>query len=111
LLSFVAIFASKLWLLNLLFLVFLAPIPAYFRYYFEKRAYRTSFIFGKFLYGYSDYDLEKVRDQITEQLSKSFYYFAWPFPKMIKRELSDMRFLQFDEYKEIIAFVEKMKNP
>ena len=104
-LSLVAIFASKFWLLFLLFLLFLAPIPSYGRYYWEKRAFRISLIFKKHYYNYNETELKKTRDWIILQMTKNFYYFAWPFPKWVEKDLKNMDFMETNEYKEIISFI------
>ena len=103
LLAFVAIFASKLWLLWLLALLFLAPIPSYGRYHFEKRAYRVLFVFEKNLYGTTDFGF--LRDFIKEEMITSHYYYTWPFPKWIDNDLKDMKFMDETDYKEIADFI------
>lgn len=104
LLSFFAIWFSNLWLLCLLFLLFLAPIPAWFRYHWEKRAYRTSFILFA---NESEETKQQIRNWIVSELSKQYYYFAWPFPKNIDNDLKDMSFVNEKEYKEIEDFLKR----
>jgi len=104
-LSLVAIFASKLWLLWLFAILFLAPIPSFGRYYLEKRAYRTSFVFGKYLYNYEEVGFADLRNWINGQLSTKAYYFALPFPKWVDNDLKNTEFLDTVEYQEIANFI------
>lgn len=103
LLSLLAIFFSKLWLLCLLFLLWLAPIPSMPRYFWEIRAYRTAFLI------FSDEEIirSEIRKWISNELTTRYYYWTWPFPKYIDKDLSDMSFLEREEYKEIKEFLDK----
>jgi len=93
----------------LLFLIFLAPIPAPFRYWFELRAYRTSILFARKEDKLSDEQMVPIYEWITKQLSTNLYYFTWPFPGMIMKHLKDESFLNEDEYQEIVKTI-SIKN-
>lgn len=62
------------WEFALIPLLLLAPIPAYFRMYYERRAYTISM--------YATYKLNCIQSLPSEYvqfLTGSEYYFAWPF--------------------------------
>ena len=79
LLFFPLLFVS--WKLALLALLFAAPLPAYFRMNFEKRAYFTS------LYVLNEYgkklnfnpSLDKQKYDFVNQFKSSSYYWMWYF--------------------------------
>jgi hypothetical protein len=106
--SFFAVFLSKTWLICLLFLLFAAPIPSYGRYYLEKKAYYVSIIFAKYLFKASNADLVATKQKICDQLSKKYYYFAWPFPKLILKDIEKMSKNELIKYKDIIEFILKI---
>lgn len=62
-------------------LILLAPIPAFFRMQFEKRAYfvslYVSYILGKRLKFNPVLDIKK--EKFKNQFKNSSYYFMWPF--------------------------------
>lgn len=93
----------------LLFLLFLAPIPAPFRYWFELRAYRTSILFARKEDKLKDEEMLPIYEWITKQLSTNLYYFTWPFPSMITKHLKDESFLEQEEYQGIIKNI-SIKN-
>jgi hypothetical protein len=69
------------WKLALIFLVFLLPLPAYFRMYFEKRAYISN-LYVLYRLGNKlkfNVDLEYNKDFNLSQFKNSYYYFMWPF--------------------------------
>lgn len=68
-------------------LIFLLPLPAYGRYIFELRAYRTRQLLER-NFG-SAVGVKQAEDDCVEQLSKQWYYFTWPFPSMIRKALLD----------------------
>jgi|ERR1035437_4163522 hypothetical protein len=74
------------WKIALLFLIFAAPIPSYFRMYFERRAYFASLYvmskLGKKLN--FDPELNKNKDYFVEQFKGPFYYFMFPFNSINK---------------------------
>jgi hypothetical protein len=69
------------WLWLLVFVLFLGPIPSYFRMYFERKAYTYSLYTMNQLNikGHYSIDLNKQADFFTEQFTGSAYYFMWPF--------------------------------
>ena len=83
-LSLGAIWGGKLWLLNLLWLLCLAPLPAPFRTAEEKLAYTMSMAVYYWRWG-------NVPDAYVERLATQFYtakyYFMWPFKKSIIKAL------------------------
>lgn len=74
------------WKLSLLCLLFLAPIPAIFRMYFEKRAYLTSLYVLNALGNKMSFNpgLDKQKEGFVEQFKDSDYYFMWPFKTVDK---------------------------
>lgn len=107
LLSLLAIFGSAMWLLSLFALLFLAPIPAYWRYKLELKAYRTTVIFARKVWGYKDGSMSIIHKWIISQLATKWYYFTWPFAKTIEKALKDESFMQEEPYQEIIKFLDK----
>jgi len=107
-LALIAIFAflniNLLWFLFAL--VFLAPIPAIGRFILEIRAYRTSIIYFKVVYGYTDIELKSLYKWIIGQLATKYYYFTWPFPKHMEKVLEERDFMNKEEYKQITKFLE-----
>jgi hypothetical protein len=92
----------------LLFLLFLAPIPAYFRYYWEKRAFRISIVFARKVFKYTDEQVKLYTHSfIVNNLSERYYYWAMPFKSVIYKDLADESFMQDPFYKEFIDFVDK----
>ena len=84
LLFFPMLFVS--WKLALLFLICAAPLPAYFRMKFEKRAYLVSlYVTDKLSKKYNftaNLDVQKVH--LLEQFSTSAYYYMWVFKNLNK---------------------------
>lgn len=111
LLSFLAIGLGLNWLWCLLFLLCLAPIPAPFRYMFELEAYRVLLVFYKYAWHTSPGIVQMGKDRIIKNLAKSDYYFTWPFPKMIQKDLDKQDKIKkeqySEQYSEIIAFLER----
>lgn len=89
----------------LLFLVFLAPIPAPFRYWFELRAYRVAILFARKRDKLDSESMTGVYDWIKEQLSTSLYYYTWPFPDKIVKDLKDESFMSLPDYKPILVWI------
>ena len=79
LLSFFALWFSKAWLWNLLFLVFILPFPAYWRAEKEFEAYMMN-IFIAYKQGYLT---DKYIQSRAKHFYRSSYYFMWPFKKSI----------------------------
>lgn len=69
------------WKIALLALLFAAPMPSFFRMYFEKRAYLTSMYalseIGKKLN--FDPGLDRQKSSFLDHFKTSSYYFMWPF--------------------------------
>lgn len=90
----------------LLFLLFAAPLPAYWRYQLELKAYRISLLFAKHVYGYTTKeDLAIIHRWIIAQLATKYYYFTWPFPSLIKKDLENEEALKTTEYDKIVKFL------
>jgi len=75
------------WFLLLLLLA-LVPWPSPWRYWGEIRAYRLDLLFCEYVWGWPKGEgLHKHMQKVTvEQLSGSYYYFAWPFPNQIIKD-------------------------
>ena len=94
------------WMFLFLFaLGFLAPLPAPFRYQFELRGYRVSILLGRVIYRYSPSEMNQIRDWIKKEMTTGSYYFAWPFPSKIDRDLHDESFIMEPRYQEILEFL------
>lgn len=72
-LSLLSVRCSHLWLLALGFLVFLGPLPAYFRMRYELRGYTMTMAVNKWIWG------DVNRDYVTSEFTGPEYYFMWPF--------------------------------
>jgi hypothetical protein len=119
LLSIFAVFAvlNPWMLLCLLFLVFLAPCPSYGRYKAELNGYRTSILLARnrpttdnyrtVTFGFTDDEMVQLRTWISKQMTTANYYFAWPFPSWIERDLKDEGFMMEPRYQEIIKFLQR----
>lgn len=74
------------WKIAIFFLLFLLPIPAYFRMIEEKRAYTMSlYVMNKLnaMYNYNII-LETHKNSFVEEFKTSSYYFMWPFQSVMK---------------------------
>lgn len=109
LLALLSIFAflSPWMLLCLLFLLFLAPIPAPFRYKFEVSGYRTTILFARKVYHYTDEQMAQLYQWVSSQMTTGNYYFAFPFPGKIAKDLKDESFMLEPRYVEIIDFLKR----
>lgn len=87
LLFFPMLFIS--WKIAIFFLLFLLPIPAYFRMKYEKRAYLTSLYVIHVLSIKKNFAvmLEKQKDNYLQYFKNSDYYFMWIFG--LKNEFED----------------------
>lgn len=74
------------WPIALLFLLMLAPIPSFFRMYFERRAYFVSLYVINALGKRLNFNpiLNQHASGFIDQFKGSFYYFMWPFNKINK---------------------------
>jgi len=107
-LSLGAIWGGGMWLWWLACLIFLAPIPAPFRMWFELRAYRTNLLFGKKIYNYDKANLEIQKKWYAHNAFLGpNYYFCWPFKKHMLKLLSDTTHRDKKEYKEIEAWLDR----
>ncbi len=77
LLALLAIWFSNYWLLALVAVVFLAPIPAYFRMLIERQGYLMSLCVARWTFGLDT--AERQLDFILKQFEGPAYYFMWPF--------------------------------
>lgn len=70
-----------------LVLLFAAPIPAYFRMNFEKRAYISQFYTINKLSQRFKFDpqLESQKSFYLSQFKGSYYYFMWPFNDLVNQ--------------------------
>lgn len=84
------IFQNANWLWLLLSLIFLAPIPAPFRTWFELRANRSDVSFVKKIV-YGNRTGEEVPENYIEALAVRYsngeYYFMWPFKAQVLKLL------------------------
>lgn len=79
-------FVLPWWLVLLMIMVLVAPIPSFFRMKFEKRAYFVSLyvmhkLSSKFSFKLS---LEAEKDSMLRQFKGADYYFMWPFSSLEK---------------------------
>jgi|SRR5579885_1002689 len=75
------------WKVALFSLIFLAPLPAYFRMIFEKRAYMTSiYVINKLNQTHPDYkiNLDDQTKFFVAQFKNFSYYVMWPFNSIDK---------------------------
>jgi hypothetical protein len=96
LLSILAIWLSNWWLLCLLFLLCLAPIPAPWRMSKEFEAYTMSMAVSHWERTDTDYYLQNI----AKNFYGPSYYFMWPFKDSItaklKEELEKVRLGEYD---------------
>lgn len=81
LVSIGAIWGGSEWLWWLVCLVCLLPIPSPGRMMIERRGYLTSLLVLDWQHGRA-LSLSKV-DEVLDLMSGRYYYFAWPFRKML----------------------------
>jgi hypothetical protein len=86
LLGILAIWFSNWWLLSLLFLVCLAPLPAPWRKKFELEAYTVTIAASVWSQGVV---YQEQLESIAENFYGKWYYFMWPFKKSIKKDLEN----------------------
>lgn len=82
LLSLGAIWGGPWWLLNLCWLICLAPLPAYFRAKEELSAYVTDMAVNYWRYGSLT---QHTKNWLGKQFYGSMYYFMWPFKGMVNK--------------------------
>lgn len=107
-LSFLGLFgfATPWMFLWFLAIGFLAPIPAPWRYKSELAGYRVSLLMGKEVFRYSKSEMKQIRERIKKQMTTGNYYYAWPFPERIERDLDDDSFQEEPRYQEIMKFIQ-----
>lgn len=82
--ALLALVGSPLWLLSLLFLLMLAPLPSPMRTHWELRGYACNMACALWTQGYVPaHDLQRIRDDFTS----CSYYFMWPFPSSMDEKL------------------------
>lgn len=87
LLAIGAVWGSPWLLLNLAWLLCLAPIPAYFRMKEEMHAYAMNMACNAWRYGtVKDAQIDELADQFTN----ANYYFMWPFRGNAQSRLDDI---------------------
>lgn len=68
------------WKIALFSLLFLAPLPAYFRMKDERKAYTISlYVMGKLNKNGYNINIDKEKDFFISQFKGGGYYFMWPF--------------------------------
>lgn len=70
----------------ILFIIFLLPLPSFFRMYFEKRAYFISLYVLNYLIKYKKIqaDLNQSKKYYLSNFKDSSYYFMWTFKQLDK---------------------------
>lgn len=86
-LSVALAFVSPWFLFGLILAVL--PLPAPWRYWGEIRAYRLDCLFVHHVWGWPKGEglHKEYQKRAVEQMTGSFYYFAWPFPGLVKKDL------------------------
>ena len=97
----IPLFFFNWWVALILFIVLLAPLPAYFRMVFEKRAYFTSLYVAQRLGTRLKFNplLEENKEIFLKQFKNSSYYFMWIFPNLDK------------EFDQAVKKIEKGERP
>jgi hypothetical protein len=104
LLSVLSIWFGPMWLLWLLSLICLAPLPAPGRAYLERNGYRINYIMER--WGYGNTNMKPSLDWYTEQFTNSSYYYMFPFKNIVVKQLGDEESIKNDEYnKQVIEFL------
>ena len=92
---FLPLLFLNVWI-SLVFLLFLLPIPSFFRMKFEKRAYLVSlYALHQLIINKKVRDnLESSKDFYLHQFKSSNYYFMWPFKSLdatFEKSLNDIK--------------------
>lgn len=85
LMSLGAIWGGPWWLLNLCWLLCLAPLPAYLRSREEVSAYAMTMAVNYWRYGHV---MPSTKERLVTHFTGSNYYFMWPFRKAVVRWLN-----------------------
>jgi len=86
LVSLGAIWGGPWWLLNLCWLICIAPLPAYFRAKEERSAYVTNMAVNYWRYGSIT---QYTKDWLGKQFYESSYYFMWPFKGAVNKWMDE----------------------
>ncbi len=83
----------------LLFLLFLMPIPSFFRMFFEKRAYLVSlYVLHNMLKNNKiQGNLDGAKNYYLQQFKSASYYFMWPFKNLDKSFTSSLEKIKLDQ--------------
>ena len=84
LMAFVSLTGNMLWLLSLLCLLMLAPIPSVMRTHWEVRGYSCGIAAHVWLDGVFP---ERYKKHYKKNFTTSAYYFMWPFSRSMDRKL------------------------
>lgn len=120
---FMWFFAFYHWALGLgLFLLFLAPLPAPMRMYYELRGYTMSLFVRNEIYKEKGISKPNRRDMLMDlveaynkQFTSANYYFMWPFgvtsqlEKAVNDIISEKMIEKDDIYKEIVKAFQDSK--
>jgi len=97
------------------FVLFMLPIPAYFRMKFELKAYTFSVYTLYKMNAVKGYaiNFDRQIDSYTSQFTNMSYYLMWPFGSAIKKHLTDAlanfkegkRFIYEDEYYDMVDYL------
>lgn len=85
LLSFLALAGNLSWLLSLLWLVMLAPLPSPMRMYWEIRGAACNMAYLMWARGFVPFH---TKEHIRANFISSAYYFMWPFPRVMDELLA-----------------------
>lgn len=95
LLAFLA-FINLNWLFCLLFLLFLAPLPAPGRFYIESRGYTMNlFLRSLPFYSHYRYNAEDYAKLLAKYFTGPLYYWMWPFHNRVVQKLLNNSLLAF----------------
>lgn len=85
--AILSIWFGDQWLYALVFLIFLFPIPAYWRMTFEMEGYTQTLLVEYETYG-------RISESSVRRIAKNFtgtmYFFMWPFGSWVRRRLEDI---------------------
>jgi hypothetical protein len=112
LLSIAAAGGDLWWLLNLCWLLFLLPLPAYFRMLEELEGYRMDLAVEYWTTGgVTNFTITRVAGQFTGPA----YYYMWPFTQAIRRtlyhEVAEIRKGVYDSvppYKQVKELIDRV---
>lgn len=93
--------------------IFLLPLPAYWRARLEFRAYLVDLIWAQYVWDQHQMkeNEEWAKEKFQERMSTGTYYFALPFKKVtgkwFERKIEKHKWKQVSPYKEIISFLQE----